>query len=146
MNADSLANKYGLTFHHLGLAVQNPAAAQVFLSNLGYQMGAMVYDPMQNVHLAMCDHPAMPSVEIICPAPGKGPLDRYLQQHTEGLVYHVCFAAKDLPVSIAALKADQDMRAIFWSEPKEAILFQGRKVVFCIVTGMGLIELVAEQP
>jgi hypothetical protein len=38
------------------------------------------------------------------------------------------------------------MRAIFWSEPKEAILFQGRKVVFCIVTGMGLIELVAEHP
>jgi hypothetical protein len=146
MSADSLANKYGLTFHHLGLAVRNPVAAQVFLTNLGYQIGAMVYDPIQNVHLAMCDHPAMPSVEIICPAQGKGPLDRYLQQHKEGLVYHVCFAAQDLPASIAALKADQDMRAIFWSEPQEAILFQGRKIVFCIVTGVGLIELVAEQP
>jgi methylmalonyl-CoA/ethylmalonyl-CoA epimerase len=146
MHGDRLANKYGLTFHHLGLAVRDPATAQDFLSNLGYRIGAMVYDPIQNVHLAMCDHPAMPSVEIISPAQGKGPLDRYLQTHKEGLVYHVCFAARNLIASIAALKADQDIRAIFWSEPQEAILFQGRKVVFCIVTGMGLIELLAEQP
>lgn len=146
MNADRFANKYGLSFHHLGLAVHKPDTAQVFLSNLGYQVGAMVYDPIQNVHLAMCNHPAMPAVEIICPAEGKGPLDRYLQQHKDGLVYHMCFAARDLAASIAAFKADRDMRAIFLSEPKEAILFQGRKVVFCLVAGMGLIELVAEQP
>jgi hypothetical protein len=145
MNADRFANKYGLTFHHLGLAVQKPDAAQVFLANLGYQIGTMMHDPVQNVHLGLCEHPTMPTVEIICPAEGKGPLDRYLQQHKDGLVYHMCFAAKDLTASIAALKADQDVQAIFWAEPQQAILFQGRKIVFCIVKGMGLIELVAEQ-
>jgi len=62
MNADRFANKYGLTFHHLGLAAQKPDTARVFLSNLGYRVGAMVHDPIQNVHLAMGEHPAMPSV------------------------------------------------------------------------------------
>jgi hypothetical protein len=147
MNADRFANKYGLTFHHLGLAAQKPDTARAFLSNLGYRIGAMVYDPIQNVHLAMGEHPAMPSVEIICPATGmgKGPLDRYLARHKEGLVYHMAFTAKDLPASIAALKSDPDTRAVFWAEPQEAILFEGRKVVFCIVPGVGLIELVAAQ-
>ena len=55
-----------------------------------------MHDPVQNVHLGLCEHPTMPAVEIICPAEGKGPLDRYLQQHKDGLVYHMCFAAKDL--------------------------------------------------
>jgi glyoxalase/bleomycin resistance protein/dioxygenase superfamily protein len=145
MNVAPFANKYGLTFHHLGLAVQKPDAAQAFLVNLGYQIGTMIHDPVQNVHLALCDHPIMPAVEIICPAEGKGPLDRYLRQHKDGLVYHMGFAAADLTGSIAALKAEEVLQAIFWAEPQEAVLFQGRKIVFCIVRGLGLIELVAER-
>jgi methylmalonyl-CoA/ethylmalonyl-CoA epimerase len=141
----SLADAFGLTFHHLGLAVAKPETARAFLSKLGYQIGPAMLDPVQNVHLAMCDHTTMPSVEIIWPAQGKGPLDRYLKEHREGLVYHMAFAAKDLAASIAALKADPAVRAIFWAEPQEAILFQGRKIVFCIVNGVGLIELVAEH-
>jgi hypothetical protein len=144
MDADRFANAYGLTFHHLGLAVKTPDVAAAFLSNLGYRVGATVFDPIQNVHLALCEHPAMPAVEIICPGPGKSPIDRYLQQHKEGLVYHMCFAAKDLEGSMAALKADQKVRAIFWAAPQPAVLFDGRKVVFCIVDGLGLIELLAE--
>jgi len=146
MDADRFANKYGLTFHHLGLAVRTPDIAKAFLSNLGYRIGATVFDPIQNVHVALCEHPAMPAVEIICPGPGKSPIDRYLQQHKEGLVYHICFAARDLKASMAALQADKAIRAIFWAEPQAAALFEGRKVAFCIVTGMGLIELLAERP
>jgi methylmalonyl-CoA/ethylmalonyl-CoA epimerase len=145
MSNANFAEALGLTFHHLGLAVQKPDTARTFLSKLGYRIGPMIFDPVQNVHLAMCEHATMPSVEIICPAEGKGPLDRYLQQHKDGLVYHMAFAAKDLAASIAALKADTDMRAIFWAEPQEAVLFEGRKIVFCIVNDMGLIELVAEH-
>ena len=89
--------------------------------------------------------PRHASVEIICPAEGKGPLDRYLQQHKDGLAYHMDFAAEDLNASTAALKADQDLQAIFRAEPQEAVLFEGRKIVFCIVRGMGLIELVAKR-
>ena len=145
LSTASLADTFGLTFHHLGLAVQKPETARTFLTKLGYRIGPVMLDPVQNVHLAMGDHDAMPSVEIIWPADGKGPLDRYLKEHREGLVYHMAFAAKDLAASMAALKADPDVRAIFWAEPQEAILFGGRKIVFCIINGVGLIELVAEH-
>lgn len=141
----SFAETFGLTFHHLGLAVAKPETAQAFLSKLGYRIGPAILDPIQNVNLAMGDHATMPSVEIIWPAEEKGPLDRYLKERREGLVYHMAFAAKDLTASIAALKADPEIRAIFWAEPQEAILFQGRKIVFCIINGVGLIELVAEH-
>lgn len=139
----SLADSFGLTFHHLGLAVPKSETARTFLSKLGYRIGPAIFDPIQNVNLAMGEHATMPSVEIIWPGEGKGPLDRYLKEHRHGLVYHMAFAAKDLAASMAALKADPEVRAIFWAEPQEAVLFQGRKIVFCIINGVGLIELVA---
>jgi catechol 2,3-dioxygenase-like lactoylglutathione lyase family enzyme len=145
MNADHFADKYGLTFHHLGLAVRKADTAEAFLSNLGYRIGTTVYDPLQNVHVCLCEHPRMPSIEVICPGPGKSPIDRYLQEYKEGLVYHICFAAKDLTASIAELKADPQVKAIFWAEPQQAILFGGRKITFAIINGVGLIELLAEN-
>jgi len=145
MKADRFADKYGLTFHHLGLAVPKADTAAAFLSNLGYRVGPTVYDSIQNVHVCLCEHPGMPSIEIICPGPGKSPIDRYLQDHKAGLVYHMCFAAKDLRASISELKADPQIKAIFWAEPREAILFGGRKIAFGIINGLGLIELIAEN-
>jgi Glyoxalase/Bleomycin resistance protein/Dioxygenase superfamily len=145
MNADRFADKYGLTFHHLGLAVSKADTAETFLSNVGYRIGPTVYDPIQNVHVCLCEHPGMPSIEIICPGPGKSPIDRYLQEHKEGLVYHICFAARDLTASIAELKSDPQIKAIFWAEPQEAVLFGGRKIAFGVINGLGLIELLAEQ-
>jgi hypothetical protein len=144
MTADGLTGKYGLTFHHLGLAVQQQETAAVFLSNLGYRIGPIVYDPIQNVNLCLCEHASMPTVEIISPGPGKSPIDRYLREHKEGLVYHMCFATRDLTASMSELKADPQVKAIFWAEPQEAILFGGRKIVFGIINGLGLIELLAE--
>jgi len=126
MGADGFANTYGLAFHHLGLAVRTPDVAEALARLPRRRDGRR---PIQNVRLALCEHPAMPVVEIICPGPGKTPIDRYLHHHKEGLVYHVCFAARDLKASMAALTADQAIRAIFWAEPQPAVLFGGRKVV-----------------
>lgn len=145
MKADRVAGKYGLTFHHLGLAVRKADTAEAFLSNLGYRVGTMIYDPLQNVHVCFCEHPSMPSIEIICPGDGKSPIDRYLQEHKEGLVYHMCFSARDLSASISELKTDPQVMAIFWAEPKEALLFGGRKIAFGVINGVGLIELLAEN-
>ena len=145
MQADRFADKYGLTFHHLGLAVRNADTAEAFLSNLGYRVGPTLYDPIQNVHVSLCEHADMPSIEIICPGPGTSPIDRYLQKYKDGLVYHICFAARDLTASILELKADPQIKAIFWAEPQEAILFGGRKIAFGIINGVGLIELLAEH-
>ena len=50
MSGLSSPNKWGLVFHHLGLAAKDPEAATHFLTGLGYRIGPMIFDPLQNVH------------------------------------------------------------------------------------------------
>ena len=115
-----------------------------FLAGPRYAIGPIVYDPLQNVNLWMCTHDNRPDVEIISRAAGKGPLDKLLAARREGLVYHICYAAENLAITLQALKADKELRVLTISQPKEAVLFNGRKVSFHMVMGMGLIEILEE--
>ena len=60
-------NMFGLTFHHMGLALKKEDEALKFLSCLGYQQGEQVYDPEQKVHLRICSASNSPSVELVTP-------------------------------------------------------------------------------
>lgn len=137
-------NNYGLSFHHFGLAVEKPEQAIKFLEALGYQIGQTVFDPLQNVHLAMGAHPDQPDVEIIFPAESAGPLDKLLKQHKDGLVYHLCYTVEDPHAAVDEMEAD-GLRVFCVAPPKKAVLFEGREVSFYIVAGVGLIELIREQ-
>ena len=127
------------SLHHLGLAARRPESARKFAQALGYTIGPTVHDPLQNVDLAMCDHPSMPSIEIVTPGKAPGPLSGFLRSASE-LVYHLCYdvesierAAKTLAEHIGSLRCV--------SEPKPAVLFDGRPVAFYVVPGAGLVEL-----
>jgi methylmalonyl-CoA/ethylmalonyl-CoA epimerase len=137
-------NAFGLSFHHLGLAVRRPRDATQFLGGLGYRIGAAVFDPAQNVNLIMCSHPAaMPDVEIIYPAAGKSPVEALVAARPEGIVYHVCYATAHLSATLAAL-AEAGLRAVCKSPPTPAILFGGRCVSFYDIVGIGLCEIVED--
>ncbi len=144
MNERSASNKWGLKFHHLGLAVKNPEPAIAFLVGLGYKIGTTVFDSLQNVNLGMCTHEQMPDVEIIYPAAGQGPLDKLLATHTNGLVYHICYVSEDLNKTLNALESDGALRLFAVSSSKEAVLFGGKEVSFYLVAGVGLIEIIDE--
>jgi methylmalonyl-CoA/ethylmalonyl-CoA epimerase len=135
-------NKWGLKFHHLGLAAHDPQPAAHFLTGLGYRIGPMMMDPLQNVQLRMCTHATMPDVEIISPAKGKGPLDKFLASHKDGLVYHICYASSNLAASLEAIESNENVRLFNISPPKEAVLFGGKCVSFYLVAGVGLIEII----
>ena len=135
-------NRFGLTFHHLGLAVKTPDAAVALLAGLGYDAGDAIFDPLQNVFLLMCTHPTMPSIEIIYPAKGPGPLDKLLVRHKDGLVYHLCYTTQNLDKSLEALGSENGMRVICVSPPKAAVLFGGKEVSFYVVADVGLIEII----
>jgi catechol 2,3-dioxygenase-like lactoylglutathione lyase family enzyme len=139
-------NKWGLAFHHLGLAVQDPEAAAHFLTGLGYRIGPTIHDPLQNVHLAMCAHDQMPDVEIISPGDGPGPLEKLLSSHRDGLVYHMCYTSADLDRTLDALESDQRFSVRSIAPPTQAILFDGKRVSFYLVEGVGLIEIIEEGP
>lgn len=139
-------NTWGLAFHHLGLGTEDPKAAAHFLSGLGYRIGPTIFDPLQNVHLAMCAHDRAPSVEIISPGEGAGPLDKLISAHKDGLVYHMCYTSADLDRSLEAMESDERIRVHSISPPTEGVLFGGKRVSFYLVEGVGLIEVIEEGP
>ena len=134
-----------LKFHHFGLAVRQPKKAIAFLTCQEYRIGEPVYDPIQNVNLILCTHEAQPCVEIVYPAEGKSPVDQYVQRHDSGIIYHLCFETEDLASDLEALP-QKGLLVVCLSEPSPAVLFQGRKVSFYNVAGMGLIEILEPAP
>src|SRR4051812_26034129 len=94
-----------LTFHHLGLAVASPEPARQFLGALGYQGSPAIYDPLQQVHLAMYRHASMPDVEVIWAEANKSsPLDNMLKKR-DGLVYHICYSSDNAEQALADMEA-----------------------------------------
>lgn len=136
-------NTYGLDFHHLGLAVANPDKAVRFLTGLGYSLEDQIYDPLQKVNLIMCRSKTMPDVEIIFSSDEPGPLQGLLKNRTE-LLYHLCFATKDLESSLEAIKADGN-KIICVTPPQKAVLFSQRPVSFYYVAGFCLIEILQDH-
>jgi hypothetical protein len=138
-------NRFGLAFHHLGLAVREPSHARVLLEGLGYRIETPVFDAEQNVNIVMAIHQQMPDIEIIWSAGSLGPLDRMLEKHASGIVYHVCYVAEDLAASLASLAA-AGLKAFCVSPPTGAVLFGGNRVSFYTVKGIGLIEIIEGTP
>jgi catechol 2,3-dioxygenase-like lactoylglutathione lyase family enzyme len=129
-----------LEFHHFGLAVRRRDEAERFLRALGYRIGETIYDPGQNVRLALCDHDDQPAVEIISPGKGSGPIDALVERQATGIIYHVCYETRNLAGALAALEHD-GLKAVCVSTRRPAPLFMSRLVSFYNVIGIGLIEI-----
>lgn len=134
-------DKYGLKFHHLGLATKKCDKAVKFLKGSGYAVSESVFDSIQNVNLIMCTHPSMPDIEIISPAQTSGHLDILLKEHSEQL-YHICYTSGNLSGSLEKIKAENRVMTI--SERKPAVLFSNKFVSFYLVAGFGIIEILEE--
>lgn len=136
-------HNFGLTFHHLGLAVTHKDKALNFVTGLGYQTTQEVYDHFQNVNLIMCISDTMPDIEIIYKAKTIGPLNTILKNHAE-LIYHICYQTNDIQSSVHAIKQSKN-RLITISSIKPAILFNNNYVGFYMLGGFGLIELLEKD-
>jgi methylmalonyl-CoA/ethylmalonyl-CoA epimerase len=88
----------------------------------------------------MGSHETQPAVEIIYEGTEAGPIDKLMQRHAQGIVYHVCYVTENLRESLDGLEA-AGLRAVCVSPPKPALLFEGRKVSFYNIVGIGLIEI-----
>jgi hypothetical protein len=136
-------NRYGLKFHHLGLAVKSTDAAFRYLEDLGYGPGSTCYDPLQKVHLAMRHHEHMPDVEVIWPGSEASPIDRVLKRN-DGMIYHLCYTSDDVERSVAAL-TEAGLEVLPLGSAQPAMLFDGCEVSFYSITGVGIIEIIAEE-
>jgi len=139
--------RFGLKFHHIGMAVAKPAAASAFLAGLGYTIGETVYDARQNVNLIFCSGGAMPNIEIVFPSDNglPGPLDSMLiDNKLKGIYYHLCYEADDADAAVEAI-LNGGHKILPASESNPAILFGNNKVRFFLVKGFGMIEIVEKR-
>jgi methylmalonyl-CoA/ethylmalonyl-CoA epimerase len=134
------SNPSSLLFHHFGRAVRRPEATRKYLLAHGFELGEPVFDPSQNVHLQMAVCPGHPAVEIIWPGEIPGPTHALLERNRTGIIYHVCYETDNLPSVLAHWEA-AGLNVVCFSPPTPAPLFNGRKVSFYHVSGMGMIEL-----
>ena len=133
------SHTYGLTFHHLGLAVKQVENAVRMLKGLGYKIGPILKDNRQKVNLALCTQPEAPAIEIIYATETPGPLAAILNS-TTSLIYHICYKSENLEKSLAAMRNHQNSVLVI-SPPQPAVLFGGRMVSFYLVRGFGMIEI-----
>ncbi len=136
------ADDFGLSFHHMGLALPDPAPAALFLRGQGYGQVAAVRDPLQQADLSLWSHPSAPAVEVISPVTaGEGPVAAILETRPDGLVYHLCYTTLDLADTLDRVE-QSGLRPFEVSPPKPAVLFGGERVSFYMILGLGLIELI----
>lgn len=123
----------------MGLALPKDTDALLMLKTLGYYIGDKVYDPLQNAHLRLCTSKTRPTVEIVMPGNGAGPIDQIITKYQE-MIYHTCYETDDLAATIEAFDA-AGLRCLPLTERKPAVLFGGRHVSFYRVVGWGIVEL-----
>ncbi len=128
----------GISFHHFGLAVKNFKSAISFYKNLNYVCTEPIIDKLHNVELVLCTSKIFPTVELVKPINSKSPVFNYLKKNNE-IIYHICYEVNNPDININKLFSKN--RVICISNPKPAILFEGRLVSFYYLNNVGLVEI-----
>ncbi|MDD3206702.1 MAG: VOC family protein [Lachnospiraceae bacterium] len=123
-----------MRFHHVGIATADIPTMQEYLKSIARitHITDTVYDEQQQANLCMVTLSDGTDIELI-----SGPQVEKLVKK-RNFLYHTCYEVADIEAKIETLV---EKGAILVSEPKEAILFNRKKVAF-LMTAMGLIELV----
>ena len=124
---------------HIGYAVKRIDRALSAFEKLGFVFEPVIDDTDRNVRLAFGEKDGY-RVELVAPLDKKAesPVDQYLS-NAVGIPYHICYQSDELDAEIEILKG-QGYKVII--EPKPAVSFGGRRVVFKMNIGFGLMEIV----
>lgn len=124
---------------HIGYAVKRIDMAIDAFQKLGYEFEPVIDDIDRNVKLTFGVKDGY-RVELISPLDKKNesPVDQYLS-NAIGTPYHICYESENLETEVEELKS-QGYKVVI--EPKPAIAFGGRRVVFMMSIGFGLMEIV----
>ena len=126
-----------MTFHHIGIAVNNIEKAQILYEKLGYKMFLLTNDAVQNVKLCFLDKLNSPTIELVCPIDDKSPVVNILKRNGP-MPYHTCYEVADIELEIKKLKKGGYIQV---SKTAPAIAFNNRLVCFLYNKNIGLIEL-----
>ncbi len=127
---------------HIGYAVRRMDRALDAFKKLGFAFEPVIDDKDRNVSISFGEKDSY-RIELIAPLDKsmKSPVDQYLTG-AMGIPYHICYESSDLDGDTERLKQN-GFKLIL--EPKPAVAFGGRRVVFLMSLGFGLMEIV-EMP
>lgn len=130
--------EHDIRFHHFGIACKDIDKTSDCYRGIGYEVGEVVFDPLQNVNICFLTHPTMPLVELLSPVDKNSPVIQILDK--VGVTpYHTCYEVNDLD---SAIKTFRRQRYVVVAKPKDACAIENRRVSFLYNPDMGLIELV----
>lgn len=123
-----------MKFHHIGIATNNIEESISKLKKFFdvSDISKTVYDVNQDASLCMVTMSDGIKIELI-----NGKVVENILRKRQYL-YHTCYLVEDIDKTIKELEEDG---AVLVKEPKEAILFDNRKVAF-LMWNLGLIELI----
>ena len=126
---------------HIGYAVKRINRALTSFVKLGFQFEPTIDDVDRNVKLAFGEKDGY-RIELVAPLDKKqkSPVDQYLE-NAVGTPYHICYQSEDFDNEIKQLES-QGFKIII--EPKPAVAFGGKRVVFMMNIGFGLMEIVGK--
>ena len=124
---------------HIGYAVRRMDRARIAFQKLGYELGPVIEDTDRNVSLAFGVKDGY-RIELVAPLDRKAesPVDQYLSK-TAGIPYHICYESENFDAEVDELMK-QGYKVV--QKPRPAIAFGGRRVVFLMNIGLGLMEIV----
>lgn len=124
---------------HIGYAVKRIEQALSSFEKLGFSFESIIDDTNRNVKIAFGNKDGY-RIELVAPLDKKleSPVDQYLS-NLMGTPYHICYKSSEFDTEIENLK-QQGFKVII--EAKPAIAFGGKRVVFMMNIGFGLMEIV----
>ncbi len=127
-----MSNK--MEFHHIGIATNNIEESITKLKKFFdvSNVSEVVYDVNQDASLCMVTLVDGIKIELI-----NGQVVKNILKKRQYL-YHTCYLVENIDEEIKELEDDG---AVLVKEPKEAILFNNKKVAF-LMWNLGLIELI----
>ena len=124
---------------HIGYAVKKIEKAKSAFEALGYVFEQMIEDTDRNILICFGQKDGY-RIELVQPLDKKkeSPVDAYLSK-VGPTPYHICYTSDTFEKDMEALK-NQGFRVII--EPVKAVAFGGKRVVFLMNLGLGLMEIV----
>jgi methylmalonyl-CoA/ethylmalonyl-CoA epimerase len=132
------SSQFNMFFDHIGIAVNCIKISAQFYIDIGYTMGDIVYDPLQDVYIAFLEKKSMPRIELLEPGSEISPICKTLEKSGVS-PYHICYQVKNIEITIVELKK---RKFILLSKPVKAIAMTNRLICFLYNQDTGLIELV----
>lgn len=128
-----------MVIDHIGYAVKKMDKAVKAFEALGFIFEESIEDFDRNILISFGNKDGY-RIELVQPLDKKkeSPVDAYLSK-VGPTAYHICYISDAFEEDIEQLKS-QGFRVII--EPVKAVAFCGKKVVFMMNLGIGLMEIV----